>query len=189
MGDKQKRLADYARVAVRLERETGAPAAFLVAQWAVESAWGEKQSGDFNFWGITYNPNLHKDFKWCPTREVLTQRQIDALDPEEKREMRVTSVLPSGKSEIRLRRRFSSFATEAEARASYVRLIQGKTRYGKAIAEYTRQPEKNTAALAAFIDAIAASGYATDPGYAKLLKAVATQPDVTLALAQARAEV
>jgi flagellum-specific peptidoglycan hydrolase FlgJ len=50
--DRKRRLAEIAAIAVRLERETGVPAALLVAQWAVESAWGARPIGAANYFGI-----------------------------------------------------------------------------------------------------------------------------------------
>lgn len=186
MDTKPLRLANYARVALRLEKATGAPAAFFVAQWALESSWGSRPSGEHNYWGLTYNQREHPSFKWCDTREVLTPRQVEALDPDEKRDLFVTQVREDGKSECRLRRRFASFPTEDDAIAAYVRLW-AKPRYKPACEAYAASP-KNAESLKTFISSIAASGYATDPNYAKTVYAIATQADVTRALAQARAE-
>ena len=50
--DRDHRLAEVARIAVRLEAETGCPARMLVAQWALESSWGAKPTGASNYFGI-----------------------------------------------------------------------------------------------------------------------------------------
>jgi flagellum-specific peptidoglycan hydrolase FlgJ len=42
MGKLETRLNEVARIAVRLEQETGCPAQLMIAQWAIESKWGEK---------------------------------------------------------------------------------------------------------------------------------------------------
>ena len=38
--DRDRRLTEVARIAVRIEAETGCPARLLIAQWAMESEWG-----------------------------------------------------------------------------------------------------------------------------------------------------
>ena len=43
---------EVARIAVRLEAETGCPARLLIAQWAMESQWGAKPAGAANYFGI-----------------------------------------------------------------------------------------------------------------------------------------
>ena len=44
----ETRLNEVARIAVRLEQQTGCPAQLLIAQWAIESKWGEKPVGPAN---------------------------------------------------------------------------------------------------------------------------------------------
>jgi len=48
----KQRLDAVARVAVKLEPETGMPPEMLIAQWALESAWGSKPAGHANYFGI-----------------------------------------------------------------------------------------------------------------------------------------
>jgi flagellum-specific peptidoglycan hydrolase FlgJ len=50
--DRQARLTQVAQIAVRLEKETGCPARLMIAQWAIESQWGEKPVGHANYFGI-----------------------------------------------------------------------------------------------------------------------------------------
>lgn len=50
--DRNARLAEIARIAVKLERETGFPPQMLIAQWAHESAWGSQPVGHYNVFGI-----------------------------------------------------------------------------------------------------------------------------------------
>ena len=183
---RELRLNSFARAATKMERDTGLSAWLATAQWALESAWGEKESGQNNFWGVTYNPKLHKGYRWCPTREVLTAKQIDALDPEEQRTITSKVYRSDGKYDLRLSRRFASFPTPEDGITAYVALMN-KPRYAPAFASW-RESDKSLVALNNLIDSIAAAGYATDPGYAKSLKAIAEQANVTRALAQARAD-
>lgn len=48
----QVRLREVPRIAVRLEQQTGCPAQLMIAQWAIESAWGAKPVGHANYFGI-----------------------------------------------------------------------------------------------------------------------------------------
>lgn len=50
--DRNQRLAEVARIAVRLEAETGCPAQLLIAQWALESQWGAEPAGVANYFGM-----------------------------------------------------------------------------------------------------------------------------------------
>jgi flagellum-specific peptidoglycan hydrolase FlgJ len=50
--ERRKRLKEVAAIAMRIEREMGLPARLMIAQWAVESQWGAKPVGSFNFFGI-----------------------------------------------------------------------------------------------------------------------------------------
>lgn len=50
--DRQQRLNEIAAIAVRTEEETQLPAQQLIAQWALESAWGAQPVGHANYFGI-----------------------------------------------------------------------------------------------------------------------------------------
>ena len=52
MDDRENRLMEVARIAVRLEAQTGCPASLLIAQWALESQWGAKPVGHANYFGV-----------------------------------------------------------------------------------------------------------------------------------------
>ena len=64
-----------ARIAVRLEQQTACPAQLLIAQWAIESKWGEKPVGHANYFGIK---RAARHTKWCTvnTREVINGRSV-----------------------------------------------------------------------------------------------------------------
>lgn len=78
--DRQKRLAEVAGIAVRLEAETGLPAQLLVAQWALESRWGAKPAGRANYFGIK-KARRHEKCCTVTTREVIQGKSI-VLDLE-----------------------------------------------------------------------------------------------------------
>jgi flagellum-specific peptidoglycan hydrolase FlgJ len=52
MENLETHLNEVARIAVRLEAETGWPAQLLIAQWAIESEWGTKPAGNANYFGV-----------------------------------------------------------------------------------------------------------------------------------------
>lgn len=71
----QERLAEVASIAVEIERETGCPARLMIAQWAIESKWGVKPSGHFNYFGIK-RAARHTQFCTVTTREVIHGRSV-----------------------------------------------------------------------------------------------------------------
>ena len=72
---RNQRLGEVARIAVRLESETGCPAQMLVAQWAVESSWGAKPTGAANYFGIK---KAARHTKCCTvtTHEVVGGKRV-----------------------------------------------------------------------------------------------------------------
>jgi len=72
---RNQRLAEVAKIAVRLEAETGLPARILIAQWAIESRWGAKPVGDFNVFGIK-RAKRHTQFCAVETREVIDGKEV-----------------------------------------------------------------------------------------------------------------
>ena len=75
MEDREQRLAEVARIAVALEAQTGCPAALLIAQWALESKWGAKPAGNFNFFGIK-RAARHEKCCTVTTREVINGKSV-----------------------------------------------------------------------------------------------------------------
>jgi flagellum-specific peptidoglycan hydrolase FlgJ len=75
MGTLETRLNEVARIAVRIEQKTGCPAQLMIAQWAIESQWGEKPVGHANYFGIK---RASRHMKWCTitTREVVNGQSV-----------------------------------------------------------------------------------------------------------------
>jgi len=71
----ETRLNEVARIAVRLEQQIGCPAQLLIAQWAIESAWGAKPVGHANYFGIK---KADRHAMWCTvtTREVVNRQSV-----------------------------------------------------------------------------------------------------------------
>ena len=72
---RNERLAEVARIAVRLEVETGCPARLLIAQWALESEWGARPAGRANFFGIK-KAARHEKCCTVTTREVINGKSV-----------------------------------------------------------------------------------------------------------------
>jgi flagellar protein FlgJ len=72
---RDRRLAEVAGIAVRLEAETGIPARMLIAQWAIESRWGAQPAGKANHFGIK---RAKRHTKCCTvvTREVVAGAEV-----------------------------------------------------------------------------------------------------------------
>lgn len=75
MENLETRLNEVARIAVRLEQETGCPAQLMIAQWAIESAWGAKPVGHANYFGIK-KADRHTKCCTVPTREVINGKSV-----------------------------------------------------------------------------------------------------------------
>jgi flagellum-specific peptidoglycan hydrolase FlgJ len=71
----ETRLNEVARIAVRLEQQTACPAQLLIAQWAIESKWGEKPVGHANYFGVK---RAARHTQWCTvtTREVVNSKSV-----------------------------------------------------------------------------------------------------------------
>lgn len=72
---RKQRLDEVARIAVRIETETGLPAQLLIAQWALESKWGEKPCGKSNYFGIK-KADRHKQCRTVTTHEVVNGKSV-----------------------------------------------------------------------------------------------------------------
>jgi flagellar protein FlgJ len=152
-----RRLAEVARIAVRLETDTGVPARLMIAQWAVESKWGAKPVGEFNCFGIKLAARHTKSCS-VMTREVIAGQ------------------------ERHLRIEFADYASLEDACRDYTWLISHGEPYRRAWERYQHDGD-----FAALIDGVA-TVYATDAGYAALLKQIAAQANVAAATQAARAE-
>ncbi|HZT32762.1 MAG TPA: glucosaminidase domain-containing protein [Bryobacteraceae bacterium] len=75
MEDHEARLREVACIAVALEAQTGCPAQLLISQWALESQWGAKPAGNFNFFGIKH-ASRHAKCCTVTTREVINGKSV-----------------------------------------------------------------------------------------------------------------
>ena len=154
MENLETRLTEVARIAVRLEQETGCPAQLMIAQWAIESAWGAKPVGHANYFGIK-KADRHTKCCTLTTREVI-----------------------NGKSVVE-NLEFADYDSLEDSCRDYAWLITHGAPYHAAWQQY--QSVHDLRALIAVIARV----YATDPAYARLVSAIAGQPNVARAIAEA----
>jgi len=177
------RLSEATVSAVIAENATGVPASVLVAQWAIESGWGDHQPGN-NCFGIKsypgeYGRQLLKTVEWFTNAELAyflasESGRTATIDPQS------TAVDSRGRMKYHCQDYFATFPTLAacfERRAQMFDL----GRY-KAITDQYRQDGD----LESFVKAFGPI-YATAPNYADMVLKIAGQANVTLALNTARA--
>jgi flagellar protein FlgJ len=131
------------------ESATGIPAAFMLAQSALETGWGRREivGGDGtpsnNLFGIKAGANWKGPVVEATTTEYVGDRPQKVVQ------------------------RFRAYASAAESFADYARLIKDSPRYQSVIAA--------GADAHGFASSLQRAGYATDPAYAdKLARVIAT---------------
>jgi flagellar protein FlgJ len=68
-------LKEVAGIAAALEKQTGCPAQLMIAQWAIESQWGEKPAGHANYFGIK-KADRHTKCCTVTTHEVVNGKSV-----------------------------------------------------------------------------------------------------------------
>jgi hypothetical protein len=64
----ESHLNEEARIAEHIEQVTGCPAKLLIAQWAIESKWGEEPVGHANYLGIKHLTSVQPS--WRPHQRL-----------------------------------------------------------------------------------------------------------------------
>lgn len=125
------------------EAQTGIPAAFMIAQAAHETGWGQREirhadgSSANNYFGIKAGASWKG-----PVAEVTTTEYVDG------QARKVTA-------------KFRAYASAAESFADYAQLMKTSPRYTGVLA--------NATSAQGFAQGLQAAGYATDPAYAEKL--------------------
>lgn len=133
----------HAEAARAAEAETGLPAAFVIAQAAHESGWGQREirnadgSSANNLFGIKAGPGWKGAVAEAVTTEVVDGQA-----------RKVTQ-------------RFRAYATPAESFRDFARLMKDSARYSQVLAS-GRSAEQ-------YAQSLQSAGYATDPEYADKL--------------------
>lgn len=131
-------------------RELGIAPAAVIAQAALETAWGRRtpRHGDgqpsFNLFGIKAGDQWRG-----PRADVSTLEYVDGVA-------------------VRGRASFRAYPSLAEGVRDYVAVLKGSPRYRTALAAGANARE--------FVSALAQAGYATDPAYAGKLHAILASP-------------
>ena len=137
--------ADVIRGAQRGHREQGIPACVTLAQWALESSFGKKTAGAFNFFGIKWAAACPFGFEVKTTHEYI-EKLVDGRKVKEK---------------VKTEARFIAFPSAEEAFAYHARHL--------ATSKYYREAQRLRSDWRKFLHAMG-KVYATDPLYrAKLL--------------------
>ena len=133
---------DVIAAAQAAQRNWRVPASISLAQWALESAWGERTTGTFNFFGIKADQDQIDDgaYTTCQTHEVV-----------------------NGVSEA-TQAHFANYTDLEDGFDAHAALLATSSRYNPAM-QAAPDPFK-------FAEQLQACGYATDPSYAQSLKAL-----------------
>jgi flagellar protein FlgJ len=148
----------HQQAAQAAERDTGIPAAFMVAQAAHETGWGRREirmadgSNAFNLFGIKAGAGWKG-----PVAEVTTTEYVDG------QARKVTA-------------KFRAYSSYEASFADYARLMKTSSRYAQVVA--------NADSASEFAQGLQRAGYATDPAYADKLGRVI---NMTLSLQRATA--
>jgi flagellar protein FlgJ len=144
--------------AASVEKQSGIPATFMIAQAAHETGWGrhEPRNADgttsYNLFGMKAGAN------WTgPVTESTTTEYV-------------------GGSAHKVTQRFRAYSSYAESFADYAHTIKSNPRYASVVAAGHD--------AAGFANGLQRAGYATDPAYAaKLTKVIATTQRVQASVA------
>jgi len=146
-------IASHQAAAKSAEAASGIPAAFMIAQAAHESGWGQRQikladgSSAHNLFGIKATPG------WTgPVTEITTTEYV------------------AGAAQ-KVSAKFRAYASDEESFRDYARLMKESPRYAGVVAQAAQVPAR-AASAQGFADGLQRAGYATDPGYAAKLARV-----------------
>lgn len=150
-----------------LIKELGLPVDFCrlqLSQGVFESAWFAKQSGDNNFFGITWVKGDTRPYKWVNTYEEIYFNQLKLFSPEESSTATEMNGAPlqtpwAGPKKIRMKRRFVSFASVKDGFAAHLNLLLKGSAYRVAMEKYKQHKD-----IYVFITDIGKI-YATDKTY------------------------
>lgn len=150
----QQFTAKYYPFAKQSEAKTGVPALVIMAQAALESAWGNAAPGNM-FFGVKDSDGLNGNEQLLLTTEFI--------DNPNKKFPAVISVIQVGKKlwKYRVKDWFRKYSTPEESFTDHAKLFVTRPRYRAAM-----QAKHDPYLFAAEIHL---AGYATDPDYTKKL--------------------
>jgi flagellar protein FlgJ len=143
-------VAAHQAAAKSAEATSGIPAAFLIAQAAHESGWGQREirnadgTSSHNLFGIKAGPGWNG-----PVAEITTTEYV------------------AGEAQ-KVTAKFRSYASYGESFRDYAKLMKESPRYAGVVAQAAQAPASAASALG-FAHGLQRAGYATDPAYADKL--------------------
>ena len=163
----------------------GFPAEAIVAQWAAETGWSlDALTGAWNLFGLTAAACPARPEKFCATTEELTLAQFVLLRLDERQSVTKREPLANGRYRYHLSRWFACFDSLQEGISAYIRFVTAPGhRYYATWQAYARSYDVDQ-----LIDGIAHNGFAAAAGYDTLLHKIAHQPNVQIAIQEARAK-
>lgn len=145
------------------------PVLGLLAQWATESGWGSKPSGDYNYFGL-------KSFGKPPQKLVTTRENNLSKEQIEYYKQKGWFIKQTGSS-VMVKDLFKSYSSVDQAVMSQADFLLSNPRYSKAGVFGTKTPLE-------YGEALRKAGYATNPKYAKVIEATAKSVRTRLAAAE-----
>lgn len=146
--------------ALEVENEIGISAVATLTQAALESAWGDIAPGNM-FFGVKDTDGINGNEQLITTTEYSSRANLKFPVI-----ISITPVMRNGRKmfKYKVKDYFRKYATPADCFRDHSRFFLKNKRYAEAL-KVGRDYNK-------FFDEIAKAGYATDPNYAKTLKAV-----------------
>ncbi len=181
--DQQKlnNLKDAATAALQCEIRTDVPCEMIVAQWALESGWGNHQPQN-NCFGIkghgSTDGQLLQTNEWFTANEVTEWLAADAA-----RTAVAVSQSPNenGKMLYRCQDWFATFATLEDCFVRHAAMLTGG-RYGASLTSFKMDHD-----LSRYVATVARI-YATDPAYRDRIMSIIEMPQVSGAIEDARSK-
>jgi flagellar protein FlgJ len=165
---KQDYINKFGPGAIASEKKTGFSAIAILAQGALESAWGDIAPGNMLF-GVKDTDGINGNEQLLTTTEYSRSANAKFSNI-----ISITPVMLNGQKyfKYKIKDYFRKYDTVEECFTDHVNFFGVNTRYKKAVA--VRHDAYK------FIDEIAKAGYATDPKYAMLLKSIAKSIEIIL---------
>ena len=173
------KLQDAAMAAVQCEQETQVPCELTIAQWALESGWGEHAPGN-NCFGIKEVPGLGSQL--LITKEVFTLEDVtDWLHRKEGRTAVAISLPdPQGKRTYECRDLFAVFPNLSHCFSYRAIHLLSRGVYSNLLGTYKINKD-----LISYIKGVSVI-YATDVNYYSKIQSLISMPEVRDALIEAR---
>lgn len=178
-----------ARAFVKAEANTKFPPAPGLAMWATESGWGHFLTGDFNYFGITRNPE-DGPAKFVATHEDIAPAELASFRGDERATAVKGAALGDGKFSYSMFRWFASYASLDDAVNHFIQIFTASPdRYKNAWKQYLADCGKYpTLASITLLRAICKAGYSTGDAE-KTEQAIAAQSNIQHAIQMAQADV